>query len=245
MEVGHNLYGYGYDAVDAYIRKLIAEGKPRIQAVAIAYAQARLTFFKRHPRGAIPAWLSFPHGYRLREHYDKWGRPLHGSTQQAQEFQENPASYSFPYEVYDTYQQIHVAGYVTKRQAETVAFRMNRKAQRKRYIVRLTQHDDTRAFQENPAPRSDVARATKLFKDFTGRAPDGVRKLKLPPQPRAGVVFGQLVRVGYRSARDGLLYEHTFRTNKSRPLLIASSDGNQVLIFGGRYAFTDRGIVDK
>lgn len=92
---------------------------------------------------------------------------------------------------------------------------------------------------------ADIERAQRLFKDFTGHDSHTVKRVMLKPLPKAGLVFGQLIEVGYRSARDGALYKHTFRSNRSRPLLIASSDGKQVLIVGGRFAFTDRGIVDK
>lgn len=110
---------------------------------------------------------------------------------------------------------------------------------------RMQRADIAREYNKNPTPRKEIEQAAKLYEDFTGRAPESVEKIPLPKMPRAGLVFGQLIRVGYRSARDGLLYEHTFRTLKSRPLLIASSDGKTVLIAGGRYAFTDRGIEDK
>lgn len=110
---------------------------------------------------------------------------------------------------------------------------------------RMSRKEIADAYNKNPSSNKEVERAAKLFEDFTGRAPDSVRKIRLPKQPKAGLVFGQLIRIGYRSARDGLLYEHTFRTLKSRPLLFASSDGKTVVIVGGRYAFTDRGIEDR
>lgn len=94
---------------------------------------------------------------------------------------------------------------------------------------------------ENP---SAVESARKLLRDFTGRDPQKKITRALPKPPRAGLVFGTLVQVGYRSRRDGALYRHTFRSNKSRPLLVASHDGRSLHIVGGRYRFTDRGIED-
>jgi hypothetical protein len=104
-------------------------------------------------------------------------------------------------------------------------------------------------FKRNPdirskAPAREVAQAKKLFADFTGKKPGSVRRMKLAKAPKAGLAFGTLVQIGYVSARDGQKYRHTF-SKKSRPLLIAASDGKSVHIVGGRYAFTDRGIEDR
>lgn len=174
--------GYGGETIAHNVGEMERSGHSRGQAVAAAFAHARVSFFRKFPHGALPSFLAYPSGYRLRRHYDRSGKPL----------------------------KVNFAKY-----------------------------------RENPAPRAEIQKAAKLFEDFTGRAPDGVQKINLPEMPKAGLVFGQLIRVGYRSARDGLLYEHTFRKLKSRPLLIASSDGKTVLIVGGRYAFTDRGIEDR
>jgi hypothetical protein len=102
------------------------------------------------------------------------------------------------------------------------------------------------SYQRNPSspnPRK-LAQAAQLFHEFTGRKSARITKHELPASPTEGLVFGRLVDVGYESARDGRLYRHTFRV-RSRPLLVATPDGKTVYIVGGRYAFTDRGIVDK
>lgn len=102
--------------------------------------------------------------------------------------------------------------------------------------------------KKNPVPASttsaDIARAKKLFKAFAGRDAENMVRIELPPYPKAGLVFGQCFRIGYVSARDGKPYQHDFKES-SRPSLIASPDGKLVLIVGGRFTFTDRGIVDK
>lgn len=94
------------------------------------------------------------------------------------------------------------------------------------------------------ASTKEVGQAARLFQNFTGRAPGAVRKITFPAPPKAALVFGTLVEVTYQSERDGNLYSHTFRKS-SRPLVLASHDGKQVQIVGGRFAFTERGIVDK
>lgn len=101
-------------------------------------------------------------------------------------------------------------------------------------------------FAENPSapnPRR-LEQAAKLFEDFTGRKISRVTAHNVPSLPKEGLVFGRLIDVGYESERDGKPYRHTFR-KRSRPLLVATPDGKMVLIVGGRYAFTDRGIEDR
>lgn len=107
----------------------------------------------------------------------------------------------------------------------------------------------------NPVPPSKVKQGAQLFEDFTGHTPrvrrriDAGRALGLPI--KAGrkiplVAFGELTEVRYRTIRDGKeeFYRHPFRAS-SRPLLAARHDGKRIYIVGGRYTFTDRGIVDQ
>lgn len=90
----------------------------------------------------------------------------------------------------------------------------------------------------------DFSKAKSLFTSFTGRAPATLTKIRVPAPPKVALAFGTLVELTYQSERDGRLYRHTFRKS-SRPLVVASPDGKQLQIVGGRFAFTDRGIVDK
>lgn len=66
------------------------------------------------------------------------------------------------------------------------------------------------------------------------------------PNPKSGLVIGELDGVLYTTIRDGKeeSYIHEFK-ERSRPLLVSSSDGNSLHIIGGQYVMTDRGIVDK
>lgn len=95
-------------------------------------------------------------------------------------------------------------------------------------------------------PPSQLARAGKLYKEFSGHEPDETETINVPDMPRALLVIGQLEGVIYSTVRDDEAerYIHEFR-HKSRPLLCASPDGDQLYIVGGAYEFTERGIVDK
>jgi hypothetical protein len=90
-----------------------------------------------------------------------------------------------------------------------------------------------------------VKKAAQLFEDFTGHKPGHVDELRLKTHDVA-LKIGQVDGILYTTIRDGKTerYIHRFK-KKSRPLLAASYDGQQLYILGGEYAFTDRGIVDK
>src|SRR6185312_4468044 len=92
----------------------------------------------------------------------------------------------------------------------------------------------------------DIDRASKAFEDFTGSKPKWVEKHKLDERDRAGYRMGKVVGVAYEATRDGerAQYFHRFAP-KSRPELVASSDGRQLYISRGSYEVTDRGIEDR
>lgn len=94
--------------------------------------------------------------------------------------------------------------------------------------------------------RKRLIRAAKLYKSFQLREPKRLIRMKIPALPTEALAIGKLVAVIYASDRDGTLkhYRHDFNST-SRPLLVASHDGKQLLIVGGRYRFTNRGIVDQ
>jgi hypothetical protein len=107
-------------------------------------------------------------------------------------------------------------------------------------------------YKKNPGFRSAVDRyareldeADERLAGFSGRTGKTVLSVQ-PPQIRAGLVIGKLEGVMYATTRDGERerYLHRFSRN-SQPLLIASHDGKQIGIVGGRYQFTDAGIEDE
>jgi len=102
--------------------------------------------------------------------------------------------------------------------------------------------------KKNPVPPSSAAQvkdALQLFNDFTGHKGE-IFSVPMPTMPHAALVVGYCDGIMYETVRDGKTekYLHQFKKN-ARPLLCASSDGKQLLVLGGAYNFTDRGIVDQ
>lgn len=96
-----------------------------------------------------------------------------------------------------------------------------------------------------PTQKTQIDQGMQLFGDFTGTKGKLVTVSK-PDMPDVALIVGYLDAVMYETIRDGKVekYIHKFK-KKSRPLLASSYDGNQLLILGGGYNFTDRGIVDE
>lgn len=90
-----------------------------------------------------------------------------------------------------------------------------------------------------------IARAKKLFRDFTGRAPSrgDIGALNFTQKDTIVFVPGVCESIIYTANRDGKRerYIHDF---KNRPVLAISSDGKQAYILAGGYRFTERGFVD-
>lgn len=97
-----------------------------------------------------------------------------------------------------------------------------------------------------PATNPRVREAAQRFERFTGHKAESANVVPFPAMPREAFAIGSLVGVIYETVRDGEreTYVHRFRKG-SRPLLAATFDGTRLVIVGGRYRFTDRGIVDR
>ncbi len=86
--------------------------------------------------------------------------------------------------------------------------------------------------------------AAELFERFTGRRAK-LTAIDVDPMPEAVAVIGPCDFIGYTTIRNGRKesYVHDFAL-KDRPLLCVAPDGSQILLVGGDYDFTSRGIVD-
>lgn len=99
----------------------------------------------------------------------------------------------------------------------------------------------TRPKYSNP----ELRKGADLFERFTGHAAEFAGRVKVKDPPRVGVVVGTLDFVGYTTVRDGEVekYIHKFRA-ADKPMLVVAPDGRSLHLVGGRYVFTERGIVD-
>lgn len=90
-----------------------------------------------------------------------------------------------------------------------------------------------------------VKAAVKLYESFRERKPRRIGHASFKV-PAAVACMGYVEGIDYRTThgKKVTLYHHDFAPG-SRPLLAVSSDGKQLLLLGGRYQFTERGIVDK
>lgn len=99
-----------------------------------------------------------------------------------------------------------------------------------------------------PVSRAAMAKrksmAIELFRAFREEEPEFVDSVNYR-LPDVCMVVGTLDTVEYTTRRGGRVehYRHEF-DEKSKPLLVASFDGKQCLIIGGRYDFTEVGIKD-
>lgn len=85
----------------------------------------------------------------------------------------------------------------------------------------------------------------RALENFTG-APAEYLEAYYIDDAAAGWQLGELAQINYIATRDGQTFEfeHRFR-ERSRPLLVASADGDMLLILGGGFRVTDQGIVDR
>lgn len=93
--------------------------------------------------------------------------------------------------------------------------------------------------------RKDVRQAASRYERFSGHEAEAIGKVRIPATPKVGVCVGTLDGVLYTTVRDGQTekYIHKFKA-ADKPMLVVSPDGKQILVVGGHYTFTERGIVD-
>lgn len=91
----------------------------------------------------------------------------------------------------------------------------------------------------------EVRAAVELYRKFREREPERIRGIELKV-PKMLMSIGRLNFVGYTTThgKETVLYKHVFDP-VAEPLLTASADGRQLFIIGGRYNFTEDGIVDR
>lgn len=95
-----------------------------------------------------------------------------------------------------------------------------------------------------------ILQARRRFQRFTGLQADQLDVLEFDV-PEVALLIGECEGIMYRTVRvtgrgkpETLQYLHEF-SPKSRPQLAASEDGSTLILLGGAYQFTARGIVDR
>ena len=92
---------------------------------------------------------------------------------------------------------------------------------------------------------AEIAQARRLGVAFSGVDPRSSRRVPAPAPANVALAIGPLLGIIYTATRDGEIKDYLHRFKKSsRPLLCATADGSKLLIVGGRYRFTARGIED-
>lgn len=93
--------------------------------------------------------------------------------------------------------------------------------------------------------RRGLTAAAKLFEQFTGHDAEVIGEIELPPNPPEIAIIGECAAICYDTVRDGRResYIHEF-SKRDRPVLAVTPNGRHLLLVGGRYVFTERGIVD-
>lgn len=135
-------------------------------------------------------------------------------------------------------------------QAERVA--QNFFTEKKRYLRKVEvvaiKKPQEALYTANPVPASkslQITEAANLYEDFTGHRAGYVTKIDVDI-PAAALQFGTCDGIMYETVRDGVVEHYCHKFKKSaRPLIAASSDGKSLLLVGGNYRFTNRGIVDN
>lgn len=91
-----------------------------------------------------------------------------------------------------------------------------------------------------------VRKAASLYERFSGHEAVEGERVQVEPLPKVAVNIGVVDGILYTTVRDGVRekYIHKFHPS-DKPLFVVSPEGKRLFMIGGRYDFTERGIVDK
>lgn len=96
------------------------------------------------------------------------------------------------------------------------------------------------------ASKSDVDKVANLYERFSGQDAFDVGTVTVPDMPKVVCLIGECDFVGYTTVRDGVEEKYIHKFNKAdRALLVVDATGKNLYLIGGRYTFTERGIVDR
>ena len=91
-----------------------------------------------------------------------------------------------------------------------------------------------------------IRKAAGLYERFSGHEAIEGERVRVAPLPAVGVCIGEVDGIMYTTVRDGVTekYIHKFHA-ADKPRFVVSPDGKRLFMIGGRYDFTERGIVDR
>jgi len=210
--------GYSRESIQRRVSELMREGSTQRQSIAIALCEARAAYFKRYPQGALPMYLAWQ-GHRLKKDYDATGQFVPMSDYAR--VYESRAHGRKNEPINNPVRELPI----TPRERERIRDEVSNKLSRY---------------------GAEVRAAARLYSDFTGHEDISIKKVKIPVLPGTMLQIGEIDGILYSTVRDGVpeKYIHEFK-KKSRPLFCVSPDGKNIYIVGGRYDFTERGIVDR
>ena len=98
----------------------------------------------------------------------------------------------------------------------------------------------------NKRASKKLIQAAKLFEAFTGHRAARVTLHPKPQIPDEAVFIGHCTGLMYVTRRDGKIEQYIHRfSERSRPIFAVTHDGKQLLLLGGNYDFTEKGIEDR
>jgi hypothetical protein len=94
--------------------------------------------------------------------------------------------------------------------------------------------------------RAQAGKAASLYQRFTKQKAEPFGYAELPDPPKAGAIMGYCDAIEYTTQRKGQvqLFRHKFH-QADAPLLVVGPTGTPIIMLGGRYRWTDRGITDR
>lgn len=210
------------------IRALESEGYPRPQAIAIAFDMARKVYFKRHPEGALPEWLAYQAGMRLRAHYGPDGAPVRGNPTARRQRGAVPLATRDAASLFTRFTG-HTADRVVKVTVPGAGFTVGLIVGQ---VLELELDAGDLVFDAGDYPAMAVSssggRAAFIGGDWV---------------PVKGLDNVRVSAIVYQTVRDGRRenYRHPFK-NSARPLLTVI-DGRTARMSGGSFRFTERGYI--
>lgn len=115
-------------------------------------------------------------------------------------------------------------------------------------VKKATDKKPAKPYRKNPVSESTerkMKKGVELFEAFTGHEATHYDRVTLPDMSVC-VQIGALDGIAYETKRDGKTQKYFHKFKKSaRPVFAVTADGKALVIVGGQFRFTERGIVDQ